>query len=89
MAQDYIANLDNYTLDCEQKEFLKNQTFYGNELVVATFKMALKNLYLHNIGDIYGNALIVHGDSLLTDVGYRVDYILTNNLILSNIPIRI
>lgn len=77
-AQDYIANPDNYTLDREQKEFLKNQTFYGNELVAATFKMALMNLYLHNIGDIYGNVPIVHGDSLLTDPGYRVDYVLTN-----------
>ena len=77
-AQDYIANLDNYTLDREQKEFLKNQTFYGNELVAETFKMALMNLYLHNIGDIYGNVPIVHGDSLLTDPGYLVDYVLTN-----------
>lgn len=77
-AQDYIANPDNYTLDREQKEFLKNQTFYGNELVAATFKMALMNLYLHNIGDIYGSVPIVHGDSLLTDPGYRVDYVLTN-----------
>lgn len=77
-AQDYISNPDNYTLDREQKEFLKNQTFYGNELVAETFKMALMNLYLHNIGDIYGNVPIVHGDSLLTDPGYRVDYVLTN-----------
>ncbi len=36
------------------------------------------NLYLHNIGDIYGNLPIVRGDSLLTDPGYRVDYVLTN-----------
>lgn len=77
-AQDYIANPDNYTLDREQKEFLKSQTFYGNELVATTFKMALMNLYLHNIGDIYGKVPIVHGDSLLTDPGYRVDYVLTN-----------
>lgn len=77
-AQDFIADPDNYTLDREQKEFLKNKTFYGNELVAATFKMALMNLYLHNIGDIYGNVPIVHGDSLLTDPGYRVDYVLTN-----------
>lgn len=77
-AQDYITNPGNYTLDREQKEFLKNQTFYGNELVAETFKMALMNLYLHNIGDIYGKVPIVHCDSLLTDPGYRVDYVLTN-----------
>lgn len=77
-AQEYITDPDNYTLDREQKEFLKSETFYGNELVATTFKMALMNLYLHNIGDIYGKVPVVHGDSLLTDPGYRVDYVLTN-----------
>lgn len=77
-AQEFLTNPDNYTLDREQKEFLKNETFYGNELVKTTFKMALMNLYLHNIGDIYGNVPITQGDSLLTDPGYRVDYVLTN-----------
>lgn len=75
-AQEFIA--ENYTLDREGKEFLKNETFYGNELVPTTFKMALMNLYLHNIGDIYGNVPVTQGDSLLTDPGYRVDYVLTN-----------
>ena len=77
-AQEFLTNPDNYILDREQKEFLKNETFYGNELVKTTFKMALMNLYLHNIGDIYGNVPVTQGDSLLTDPGYRVDYVLTN-----------
>ena len=77
-SQEFLTNPDNYTLDREQKEFLKNETFYGNELVKTTFKMALMNLYLHNIGDIYGNVPVTQGDSLLTDPGYRVDYVLTN-----------
>ncbi len=77
-AQEFLTNPDHYTLDREQKEFLKNETFYGNELVKTTFKMALMNLYLHNIGDIYGNVPVAQGDSLLTDPGYRVDYVLTN-----------
>lgn len=75
-AQEFITQ--NYTLDREEKEFLKNETFFGNELVAVTFKLSLMNLYLHNIGDIYGNIPIAHGDSLLTDPGYRVDYVLTN-----------
>ena len=66
------------TLDREQNSFLKNETFYGNELVATTFKLCLMNLYLHNIGDIYGNVPVAQGDSLLTDPGYRVDYVLTN-----------
>lgn len=75
-AHSFIA--ENATLDREQKEFLKNSTFYGNEIVPATYKTALMNLYLHNIGDIYGNVPITLGDALLTDPGYRVDYVLTN-----------
>ena len=40
------------------------------------------NLYLHNIGDIYGSVPVAHGDSLLTDPGYRVDYVLTNEAVI-------
>jgi type I restriction enzyme M protein len=36
------------------------------------------NLYLHNIGDIYGNVPITLGDALLNDPGIRVDYVMTN-----------
>lgn len=77
-AQSYISNPNNFSLDRKQKEFLKDKTFYGNEIVGATFKTALMNLYLHNIGDIYTEAPVTFGDALLTDPGYRVDYVLTN-----------
>jgi len=75
-AYEHIAN--NFTLDREQKEFLKNRTFFGTELVDSTFKLCLMNLYLHNIGDIYGNIPVTLGDALLTDPGIRVDYVMTN-----------
>ena len=74
-AQSFIAQ--NHTLDREQKTFLKNETFFGNELVPTTYKLCLMNLYLHNIGDIYGNIPVSLGDALLTDSGVRVDYVLT------------
>ena len=77
-AQDFIANEYRDTLDRDQKEFLKNKTFYGTELVTTTFKLCLMNLYLHNIGDIYGDVPVKQADALLTDPGYRVDYVLTN-----------
>jgi type I restriction enzyme M protein len=32
------------------KEFLKNKTFYGNEIVANTRRMCLMNMFLHNIG---------------------------------------
>ena len=63
-AQAFLADPKNYSLDREQKEFLKNETFYGNEIVPATYKTALMNLYLHNIGDIYGKVPVVQGDAL-------------------------
>lgn len=75
-AQDFIT--EKYSLNREQKEFLKNETFHGNELVSTTFKLCLMNLYLHNIGDIYGNLPVTLGDALLTDPGDRFDYVLTN-----------
>lgn len=77
-AQDYIANPDNYSLDREQKEFLKSEAFHGNEIVPNTFKLCLMNLYLHNIGDIYGSIPVTLGDALLMDSGERYDYVLTN-----------
>lgn len=77
-AQEYITDPKHYTLDRDQKAFLKNETFHGNELVANTFKLCLMNLYLHNIGDIYGTVPVTLGDALLSDPGYRVDYVLTN-----------
>lgn len=77
-AQSFLSDPANYTLERSQKEFLKNQTFRGYEIVGATFKTALMNLFLHNIGDIYGEIPITLGDALMSDPGYRVDYVLTN-----------
>jgi len=68
-----------YDIDREQKAFPKDGTFYGKELVSNTFKLCLMNLYLHNIGDIYGTTIpVTLGNALLMDPGYRVDYVLTN-----------
>jgi type I restriction enzyme M protein len=77
-AQEFMTDPANYTLDREEKEFLKSGAFHGNELVATTFKLCLMNLYLHNIGDIYGEIPVELGDSLLTDPGTSYDYVLTN-----------
>ena len=78
-ANEYLSDSSRFTLDKEQKQFLKNETFYGTELVGTTYKMCLMNLYLHNIGDIYSKDILVDNrDSLSADPGYRVDYVLTN-----------
>ena len=75
-AQSFITST--YTLDREANTFLKNEAFRGFEIVANTFKLCLMNLYLHNIGDIYGDVPVTLGDALLTDPGVRFDYVLTN-----------
>lgn len=75
-ANEYIRK--NYDLDKEQKHFLKYKTFSGNEIVANTRRLALMNMFLHNIGDIDGDNFISPADSLIADTGLRVDYVLTN-----------
>ncbi len=77
-AYDFIANPSNYSLTREQKEFLKHQTFFGNEIVAGTRRMALMNLFLHNIGDFESDNFISPADALISDTGLRVDYVLAN-----------
>jgi type I restriction enzyme M protein len=52
-AYDWMT--DHLELDKAQKEFLKYHTFAGNEIVAGTRRLALMNLFLHNIGDICQN----------------------------------
>ncbi len=75
-AYDWIT--ENRELDKSDKEFLKFRTFYGNEIVAGTRRLALMNLFLHNIGDIDSNNFISPNDSLIADDGKRYDYILAN-----------
>lgn len=49
-AYDWIT--DNCELDKDKRLFLKFHTFSGNEIVANTRRLALMNLFLHNIGDI-------------------------------------
>jgi type I restriction enzyme M protein len=77
-AYDFLADRNNYTLDKKQKEFLKLKTFYGNEIVANTRRMALMNLFLHNIGDFESDTFISPADALISDSGLRVDYVLAN-----------
>ncbi len=74
-AYDFIKNQG---LDQEEKEFLKNKTFHGNEIVANTRRMALMNMFLHNIGEIDGETLISSADALVSDNGVRYDYVLAN-----------
>jgi type I restriction enzyme M protein len=75
-AYDYITTT--HTLDKEQKKFLKFHTFHGNEIVAGTRRLALMNLFLHNIGDIDSPNFISPADALIADSGVRHDYVLAN-----------
>ena len=75
-AYDWI--IENNQLDREEKEFIKNSTFHGNEIVANTRRMCLMNMYLHNIGEIDGESFINPNDALISDDGSRYDYVLAN-----------
>lgn len=75
-AYDYITS--HYQLDRDQKHFLKNSTFSGNEIVASTRRLCLMNMFLHNIGEIDGETFISPNDALIADEGIRVDYVLAN-----------
>ena len=77
-AYDFIADEDNFKLDKPQKEFLKHETFHGNEIVANTRRLCLMNMFLHNIGEIDGTATVSPNDSLVADAGKRFDYVLAN-----------
>jgi type I restriction enzyme M protein len=66
------------TLDRRQKEFLRDKTFHGNEIVPSTRRMCLMNLFLHNIGDVDGKLTVDRSDALIADCGIRYDYVLAN-----------
>jgi type I restriction enzyme M protein len=76
-AYDYLVG--NYPrLDKKEKEFLKYNTFRGNEIVANTRRLCLMNMFLHNIGDIDGESMISSQDALVADTGERFDYVLAN-----------
>lgn len=75
-AKSYIEEA--YQLDADQKKFLKNEAFHGWEIVPATRRLCLMNLFLHNIGDFNDVPPITRNDALLSDPGTRFDYVLTN-----------
>ena len=76
-AYDWLT--ENRELDKAQKQFLKYKTFNGNEIVAGTRRLALMNLFLHNIGDIDNeNIFISSNDSLIAASETRYDYVLAN-----------
>ncbi|MBC8506315.1 MAG: SAM-dependent DNA methyltransferase [Anaerolineales bacterium] len=73
-AHDYIS--ENYKLDREQKQILRNQTFKGWEIVDNTARLCVMNLYLHGIGG--EESPVEVNDAIISDPGQRFNMVLTN-----------
>lgn len=75
-SYDYLVT--NNKLDKEQNKFIKLNTFFGNEIVAGTRRLALMNLFLHNIGDIESDNFISPADALISASPVTYDYVLAN-----------
>ena len=67
-----------HPMDRTQKEFLKHDTFSGNEIVPGTRRLALMNMFLHNIGEIDGESMVSPNDALVASSAKTFDYVLAN-----------
>ena len=67
-----------HQLDKNQKAFLKHETFNGNEIVAGTRRLALMNMFLHNIGEIDGDSMVSPNDALVASSPRSFDYVLAN-----------
>ncbi len=54
-------------LNKPEKEFLRDKTFHGNEIVPNTRRMCLMNLFLHSIGELDGEPLVERSDALISE----------------------
>ncbi len=75
-AYDFLVTA--HQMDKTQKAFLKHETFNGNEIVAGTRRLALMNMFLHNIGEIDGDSMVSPNAALVADSGKRYDYVLAN-----------
>ena len=73
-AHDYLA--EHYSLDKDQKKFLREETFKGWDIVQEVVRLCAMNLYLHGIGAT--ESQVNQADVLIADNGQRFDIILTN-----------
>lgn len=75
-AYDFLVS--HYKLDKTQKNYLKHETFMGNEIVANTRRLCLMNMFLHNIGEMDGESAVSPNDALVAPSNKTVDYVLAN-----------
>jgi len=72
-VHDYINH--NYTLDRDEKRFLKEQALSGTEIVDATARLCAMNLFLHGVG---GEQSVSVKDALISRGSREYKMVLTN-----------
>ena len=77
-AHDFLTDPENWALNRDQKAFLKQGTFHGNEIVAGTRRLCLMNLLLHGIGEMTGETAISPADALISPPSETFDYVLAN-----------
>lgn len=75
-ALNYIRS--NFKLTEQQSQFLKFSTFHGWEIVPATARLCLMNLFLHGVGDLKSTPEIEVTDSLKESLNEKVNVVLAN-----------
>jgi len=73
-AHEYLS--EKYSLDKDQKKFLKEKTFKGWDIVTEVVRLCAMNMYLHGVGT--DESQVNQADSLISDPGDRFDIIMTN-----------
>ncbi len=77
-AYDYITNHDAKLLDRDQWRHLRQDALHGTEIVDATARLCVMNLYLHGIGHQSDRSPIHVDDSLANKPSMTHDMVLTN-----------
>ena len=74
----WLNRSDGRKLSKKELDFLRSKAFFGNEIVPATRRMCLMNLFLHGIGDMVTKPPIDQADALLRIPPQKFDYVLAN-----------
>lgn len=74
-VHDYVSDPQRYSLDKDQKRFLKERSLSGTEIVDGAARLCAMNLFLHGVG---GEESISVSDALISKGSREYEMVLTN-----------
>jgi type I restriction enzyme M protein len=74
-VHDYVSNPQHYSLDKDQKRFIKERALSGTEIVDGAARLCAMNLFLHGVG---GENSISVSDALISKGSREYEMVLTN-----------